>query len=96
MYQLQLTKQTELDIQDAFDWYQMQSEFAAAYFVERLEEAIAIISNKPLIFQLVHLTFRQVGLNPFPYVIVYSVDNDTVNIYRVFHTSKNPNKKFKS
>jgi plasmid stabilization system protein ParE len=94
MYRLEISEQAEIDIKDAIDWYRMQSEFAAAYFIERLQEGLHILSTKPLIFQVVFSTFRQVVLNPFPYVVTYEVTEDTIYVYRVFHTSQNPKKKF--
>ena len=95
MYQLIISEQAEIDIQDAFDWYQMQSEFAAAFFIERLQEGLQVLSTRPFIFQTIYSTYRQVVLNPFPYVIIFEATENFVVVYRVFHTSQNPKKKFK-
>jgi len=39
--------------------------------------------------------FRQLPLSGFPYVLLYGVWRDEIIIYRVFHTSQHPKKKFK-
>jgi hypothetical protein len=38
-YKLILLETARQDIQDAFEWYNMQSAFAAGYLIERLDEA---------------------------------------------------------
>ncbi|HWB63329.1 MAG TPA: hypothetical protein VG603_07465 [Chitinophagales bacterium] len=65
-YSLVILESAHADIADAFDWYNMQSEFAAAYLIEKLEEAFIRISETLFIYQKVHRSFRQVVLKPFP------------------------------
>lgn len=83
------------DINEAFDWYQEQSDFAAAYFIERLEEAVTVTAANPLLYQKVYKDWRQVVLTPFPYVLLYRVVGDEIRVYKLWHTSRNPKKKFK-
>jgi toxin ParE1/3/4 len=95
IYRLTILDPAHEDTLDAFDWYKMQSEFAAAYFLERIDEAFKIITETPLIYQIIYRNFRQVILNPFPYVIIYEATASEVIVYRVWHASRNPRKKFK-
>lgn len=94
-YKLVLLETASADITDAFEWYQMQSEFAAAYLVERLEEAFQRITETPLIYQKVHREFRQVVLTPFPYALIYSINKNEITVFKLWHTSRNPRKKYK-
>ena len=94
-YRLTVIETAREDISDAFEWYNMQSEFAAAYLIERLEEAFKHIAETPLIYQKVHREFRQIILKPFPYVLLYYVKKEEVVVFRLWHTSRNPQKKFK-
>jgi plasmid stabilization system protein ParE len=94
-YKLTILETAEHDMADAFDWYNMQSEFAAGYLVEKFDEAFKHIVESPLIYQKIHRNFRQIVLNPFPYVIIYLVKGDEVIIFRIWHTSRNPKNKFK-
>ena len=57
-YTLRLLESANNDIADAFDWYNMQSEFAAGYLIERLDEALRHVVESPLIYQKIHLDFR--------------------------------------
>ena len=38
--------------------------------------------------------FRQAPLDNFPYVLVYRLMNDEIVIFRLFHTSQDPDRKF--
>ncbi|MPS73768.1 MAG: type II toxin-antitoxin system RelE/ParE family toxin [Chryseobacterium sp.] len=45
-------------------------------------------------FQKIHNDFHKLPLKIFPYIIIYKVDkeNEIIKIFRVFHTSQNPEK----
>ena len=94
-YKLMLLEAARIDMADAFDWYNMQSEFAAGYLIERMDEALKHIIESPLIYQRAHLNFRQIVLKPFPYALIYSVKGDEITVFRLWHTSRNPKNKFK-
>jgi plasmid stabilization system protein ParE len=36
------------------------------------------------------VNYREIVLRKFPYVITYRIDNDTVKIINIIHTSRNP------
>lgn len=85
----------EPSVEEAFDWYRSQSEFAAMHLLSKIDEALKVIEQHPLLFPVYIRQFRQVLLTPFPYVIVYKVRERDVFIYKIFHTSRNPKHKFK-
>jgi plasmid stabilization system protein ParE len=49
----------------------------------------------PESYQKIQKNFRQIIVRNFPYVVVFEILNNEVLVYAVFHTSRNPKKKFK-
>ena len=43
-------------------------------------------------YQVVHVTYRRALTRRFPYAIFYEYADDTVTVYSVFHTSRDPEK----
>lgn len=85
----------EDSVTEAFDWYREQSDFAAMHLLERIDYAIQTVQRNPQLFQIQKRDFRQVILTPFPYVLIYKARKNDVLIFKIFHTSRNPKKKFK-
>jgi plasmid stabilization system protein ParE len=85
----------EPSVEEAFDWYRSQSEFAAMHLLSKIDEAIKLLVQNPRLFPVQKRQFRQVVLTPFPYVLVYKVRQHDVFIYKLFHTSRNPRQKLK-
>lgn len=96
MYRLVIRKRAINDIQDAYQWYEEQQTGLGYLFIQEIQDAYIKLKEHPVIYQKVKYGFRQLNINKFPYVIVYDVDdtNKLVIIYTVFHTSRNPKKKF--
>ena len=83
------------DIAEAYSWYEQQKKGLGDEFLLALAECCSRIFNYPHVFQLKHKHFRQAGLKRFPYVVVYEIVKSKIIIYSVFHTSRNPAKKFR-
>ncbi|WP_410493643.1 type II toxin-antitoxin system RelE/ParE family toxin [Chryseobacterium sp. 18068] len=43
-------------------------------------------------FQKIHNDFHRLPLRVFPFIIIYKIEKETIKIFRVFHTSQNPEK----
>lgn len=89
---LVLTPESELDIADAFHWYQEQREGLGEEFLNCLEASLQALIRNPNICGVVHENYRRCLMRRFPYVVLYELSNDVVIVYAVFHTSQNPNK----
>jgi toxin ParE1/3/4 len=49
-----------------------------------------LILENPKAFPIIQSPIRKVVLKRFPFVILYSVENNVIIILHVFHTSRNP------
>lgn len=82
-------------VQEAFNWYEEQQAGLGDLFLAELENGFDKLEIWPLSYTIIKKNYRQFILRTFPYVIVYEILNDAVIVYAVFHTSRNPRKKFK-
>lgn len=50
--------------------------------------------QKVAYFQKIHNDFHRLPLRVFPFIIIYKIEKqiETIKIFRVFHTSQNPEK----
>ncbi|WP_326983075.1 type II toxin-antitoxin system RelE/ParE family toxin [Chryseobacterium sp. MYb264] len=94
VFKIEYTSQAENDIINAIDYYhEIASRKIAKSFYKNLINAEKILVKTPY-FQKTHTDFHRLPLKIFPYLIIYKVEKEEniIRIYRVFHTSQNPDK----
>jgi plasmid stabilization system protein ParE len=95
MYQL-IIKPLAIEMaKDAYEWYNEQQPGLGDLFLNELENCYDKLELWPTAYNKVKRNYRQLVFHTFPYVIVFEIIKKDVVIYSVFHTSRNPKKKFK-
>ena len=88
---LEFRPQARLEFDEAADWYEEQEAGMRAEFVYAVDAAIRQILLRPKTFPIIQGTvIRRALVRKFPYVILFSADEQLVLIRAVFHTSRNP------
>jgi toxin ParE1/3/4 len=82
--------------QKAYRWYEKRQAGLGDLFLFEIESCYDRIESSPMLYAKIKKNFRQIILRTFPYVIVFEILKDDVVIYAVFHTSRNPKRKFKT
>ena len=93
-FKIEYTHQAEIDVVKAVDYYiEKASPKIAKSFYSKLIEAEKTLKSISF-FQKIHNDFHKLPLKIFPYIIIYKVDkeNEIIKIFRIFHTSQNPQK----
>ena len=90
MKRLRLTPEAELDLDEAYSWYQAQAPGLAADLLAAVNTCIASIRRHPEAYQLVDPTMRRALLRRFPYAVFYEVGPVEIVVYAVFHGARNP------
>ena len=93
VYQLELRKRAINQMQKSYDYYESKSLGLGERFLLTVEEYFVIIKNNPKQFQVKREEIREAYLQKFPFIIVYQIIKDTIIVYSVFHTSRNPSTK---
>ena len=89
-YQLRIHPFAEFDMRHAKDWYNTKSENLGNDFMIEVEKTISQILNNPNQFPEITRNTRKAVINRFPYTIFYKIEFNTVDLYAVFHNSRNP------
>ena len=78
------------DVLEAYDWYAERSQVAADEFQEELQRAGIAIQRSPQLWgNYLHGT-RQYLMKRFPYIVVYRLTEDRIEIIAVIHGRRRP------
>jgi len=81
---------TELDLKDAFNWYEEQKLGLGNKLIDAIDNCISSISNNPESFPFVHNNIRRALIKKFPFGIFYVSEKSKIIILAFFHLSRNP------
>lgn len=95
MYKLIFKHRALLMVKEAYNWYEKQKIGLGEEFLSELDVCYKKIQKTPAFFGKIEKNYRQVRLKRFPYLIVYEIMEKDVVVFAVFHTSRNPDNKFK-
>lgn len=87
---LKVQLEATLDLQEAFDWYEIQQPGLGYEFIAEVENGFKKICSHPEYFKAINERFRRIKISRFPYLIIYEVENITVIINSVRHGSRKP------
>ncbi len=81
------------DIVAAVDWYNEKQAGLGDKFFKIIKQQTAKLSTSALHYAVKYDDIRCMGVNKFPYLIHYRVNEytKTVKVEALFHTSRNPN-----
>jgi plasmid stabilization system protein ParE len=90
MKSVRILREAEAEVDKALDWYEEQSESAAAGFSVELQEAFLAIRKSPQLYPVYrHGTQRRV-LNRYPFSVIYRELLDAIQIVAVAHAKRRP------
>ncbi len=93
-FNIQIEDRAKIEIADAFDWYEEQKIGLGETFIKAFQKAVDSIQKSPDGYTQIRY-HRQFPLKKFPFVILYEINNETMFIDAVFHTSRNPKEKIR-
>lgn len=96
-YQLIYHPLAAKELREAAVWYETEEAGRGAKFLRYLEEKLAYLSRYAESYPLVKGFFREFFIGRYPYVIVYRLRKreKILLILSVFHTSRNPARKYR-
>lgn len=77
---------------EAYLWYEGQRERLGEEFHDEVQEYFDVLPQHPTGFAKWRGPFKKINLKRFPYIIVFQVMKDTIIIYSVLHSSRNPSR----
>lgn len=83
-------KPAQSEIDDAFAWYESQSQGLGTQFLDEFDRAFRRIMAYPLANAEIGDGLRRCLLSRFPYGIIYGIDAETVIVVAVAHLHREP------
>ncbi len=80
----------ELDVDDAYAWYELRGEGLGEAFLRALEACFAGITRHPEAHDIVHGRVRRARLQRFPYGVHYVIRKDVIDVLAVYHGRRRP------
>ena len=95
-YKIVITPFAHNEEYEAYTWYEEQHMGLGDELLKELETAYQKISNNPEHYSFIdeRKELRDFLINRFPYLIVYRINGDAIEIIAVHHAKKNPGKKY--
>jgi plasmid stabilization system protein ParE len=90
IFSIAIADASEEDLRMAYHWYKEQNEKLANNFEMHFSKGIDSIQKNPFKTQVRYKSIRVFFLKKFPYGIHFKVEDTTILIVAVFHTSMNP------
>ena len=82
--------EAELDIKDAYQWYEAQRKGLGESFLLCIEEALSRASRSPAIYSVVHKDVRRVLIHRFPFGVFFIESEESISVLAVLHARRNP------
>lgn len=90
--ELVIAPEAEKDLDEAYSWYESRRVGLGEEFLTSVDACIQAICRTRKAGRLVHENYRRTLVRRFPHAVFYEYDSETVTVYCVMHTSRDPNK----
>ena len=96
-YSFILRQEAVKEFTEAYVWYEEQQEGLGDQFRNEFQEKLELICNNPFHYKKPYKRFHEALTHRFPFLIVYTVEEkvNQIVVIAIFHTSRNPKKKFR-
>lgn len=85
-YDLFIQSEAIIDIQEAFEWYEVKREGLGFDLIEEIENGYDKICNNPQYYTSITKKFRRLKVNRFPYLIIYEIEKNSVIVNSIKHS----------
>jgi plasmid stabilization system protein ParE len=89
-YRLDFLPHVEQDVQDAYDWYELQLPGLGEDFLLSADAAINAIARQPLLSAAEYKGVRKLKTKRFPFGVFYVIDKDTITVIAIIHLARHP------
>ena len=80
------------DIEEAAEWYELQSKGLGTRYKNQVKKQINALKQNPYLFSIKYNNIHCRKIEKFPFLIHYQIEEEQqiINVFAVFHTSRNP------
>ena len=89
-YTLRFIPEIEEDVINGYVWYETKSRGLGEDFLRMFYAYVNEILLNPLLYPKVYRDFRRRLLRRFPFAIYFSIENEQIIVFGLFHCARNP------
>ena len=89
-YSLLFLPEVEEDVIAGYVWYEGKSPGLGEEFLRMFYACAGELPRNPLLYPKVHKEFRRRLLRRFPYAIYFTVEDDQIIVFGLFHCARDP------
>jgi hypothetical protein len=89
-FQYDVWRVAQAEIMEAFAYYEKLQPVLGSDFLKAVDECIDLIKDNPYAYQIVLQNVRRIMVHPFPYGLLYTIDNDVVLVAGCVHAHRDP------
>ncbi len=90
IYRIKISEEAELDLDDAYQWYESQVNQLGSEFIRVVDQNLALIQKNPFAYQIIYSNVRRKILPRFPYGLFYIIQDNIIFIFACFHVNRDP------
>lgn len=96
-YSFVLRDEAVREYTEAFIWYEEQQDGLGQVFKRAIQNKLKSICDNPVHYKISYKNYHEALADKFPFLIIYTVDEKAklITVMAVFHTSRNPKRKFR-
>ncbi len=89
-YKIKITPTAFNDLQKAIEYYNSEQKGLGKKFHASVKTMFAQLIKVPASGSFMYDTVRYRVMHKYPYIILYELSDNNINIYRIFNTSQEP------
>jgi len=89
-YRVIVRPEAQLELGQAFDWYESQSDGLGLEFLLATQAAQESLKRNPELYQKSYRDIRKALIQRFPFAIFYTCSKEIIFVLAVYHASRNP------
>ncbi|MBL7777794.1 MAG: type II toxin-antitoxin system RelE/ParE family toxin [Chitinophagales bacterium] len=89
-YRIAFLPQVEQDVQDAYNWYELQLPGLGDDFLLSIDAAVNAIARNPLHYTIEFKNIRKAKARRFPFGIYFLIHQYTITVIAIIHLARHP------
>lgn len=85
---VELRRDAEIDIEEAYVWYEERREGLGVEFLQAVEECLDQIEQRPELYAIAHREARRAQLRRFPYALTYVAEPNRIDVVACTHSRR--------
>jgi len=88
VYSIEVQSEALNEMREAFKWYELQKAGLGYELLTIVESCYQKLSENPQYYSMINHRYRRIRTNPFPYFLIYEIEESRVIIISFFHVKR--------